>query len=94
MQPAQIQKFKPVRADFVLTFLALKKIKTFNGSFFQFFCLLCDRINCFKLFVVLKVFEELGLVNFNGLEIKMNEIEKEKPPLKLENSKRLKEWFN
>lgn len=94
LQPAQIQKFKPVRADFVLTFLALKKIKTFNGSFFQFFCLLCDRINCFKLFVVLKVFEELGLVNFNGLEIKMNEIEKEKPPLKLENSKRLKEWFN
>lgn len=87
---AQFQKFKPDRSNFELIYLKLKKIKVFRGSFFQFFCLFCEKISCFKLFVVLQVFLELGLAEFDGFELNLKNL---KNKTNLESSEFLKKWF-
>lgn len=91
---SEVHKFKPVRRDFKLIYLKLKQIKVFNGDFFNFFCSFFNQMSYFKFFLVLKVFVELGLVEFNGFEISLKTLSESSKKLKLESSKIMKKWFD
>ncbi len=65
------EQLRPSRAEFALVFLKIKRLKVFRGSFFDLFCLICKKVSCFKVFVVLSVLVEMGLVEFNGLEYRL-----------------------